>query len=535
MIRHTKTPLPSGQPLTAECWPLLRTVVAGTGLALLLAACGGGDAQPAPSSAASPTLPSSVYADRCAPDNPDAPPPQRTGSRATEMAWLRAMLQERYLWSEDLPALDLRDVRYQGTPGAPVDHATAMDRWFGDLIRPGGSTDRDPFSYRVNVTAAQASMAGEEAGWGLNVVALPTEPPRVFVTWVDPQGPAAGSGLRRGDELLALDDAPLVSSDPALRQRMEERLQGPAVGDSATFTVQRPEGPLTRRLVAGRFDTQPVPLVSVLGAEQGQTEPVGYMLFNDFNAPAQAALKQAFEQLAAAQVRDLVLDLRYNPGGLGFIASQLAYMVAGSSTTGKTFNQPRRNAARMATAASDVMPFLTKTCEDGDERCERGQPLPSLQLRRLFVLTGPGTCSASELLINGLRGVDVEVVQIGGTTCGKPYGFEGVNNCGSSTFAIEVQARNAKGFGDYTAGFQPGGKGPTGLPGCEALDDLTHALGDPAEGLLATALSFRATGQCPSQAAPLQSARAGAASAFRPLRRPAALDLSTPGASVRPL
>ncbi|ALV04848.1 S41 family peptidase [Roseateles depolymerans] len=534
MIRHTKTPLPSGQPLTAERWPLLRTAVAGTGLALLLAACGGGDAPPAPSSAASPPLPSSVYAERCAPDNPDAPPPQRTGSRATEMAWLRAMLQERYLWSEDLPALDLRDVRYQGTPGAPVDHATAMDRWFGDLIRPGGSTDRDPFSYRVNVTAAQASMAGEEAGWGLNVVALPTEPPRVFVTWVDPQGPAAGSGLRRGDELLALDDAPLVSSDPALRQKMEERLQGPAVGDSATFTVQRPEGPLTRRLVAARFDTQPVPLVSVLGAEQGQTEPVGYMLFNDFNAPAQAALKQAFEQLAAAQVRDLVLDLRYNPGGLGFIASQLAYMVAGSSTTGKTFNQPRRNAARMATAASDVMPFLTKTCEEGDERCERGQPLPSLQLRRLFVLTGPGTCSASELLINGLRGVDVEVVQIGGTTCGKPYGFEGVNNCGSATFAIEVQARNAKGFGDYTAGFQPGGNGPTGLPGCEALDDLTHALGDPAEGLLATALSFRATGQCPSQAAPLQGARASAASAFRPLRRPAALDLSKPGASVRP-
>jgi hypothetical protein len=50
-----------------------------------------------------------------------------------------------------------------------------------------------------------------------------------------------------------------------------------------------------------------------------------------------------------------------------------------------------------------------------------GQQLPSLNLSRVFVLTGPGTCSASESVMNSLRGVDVEVIQIGSTTCGKPY------------------------------------------------------------------------------------------------------------------
>ena len=156
----------------------------------------------------------------------------------------------------------------------------------------------------------------------------------------------------------------------------------------------------------------------------------------------------------------------------------------------------------MAAEPVETMPFLSRTCSDGDERCERGEPLAALGLKRVYVVTGSETCSASELLINGLRGIDIEVVQIGGRTCGKPYGFEGVANCGASTFAIDVQATNAKGFGDYAGGFHPGGTGPTGLPGCEVPDDPHHALGDPAEGLLAAALSFRATGQCPVQAAP---------------------------------
>ena len=53
----------------------------------------------------------------------------------------------------------------------------------------------------------------------------------------------------------------------------------------------------------------------------------------------------------------------------------------------------------------------------------RGTALPTLNLSRVFVLTGRNTCSASESVINSLRGVNVEVIQIGSTTCGKPYGF----------------------------------------------------------------------------------------------------------------
>ncbi len=48
------------------------------------------------------------------------------------------------------------------------------------------------------------------------------------------------------------------------------------------------------------------------------------------------------------------------------------------------------------------------------------RPLPRLNLSRVTVLTGPDTCSASESVVNGLRGVGVTVNLIGGATCGKP-------------------------------------------------------------------------------------------------------------------
>ena len=73
---------------------------------------------------------------------------------------------------------------------------------------------------------------------------------------------------------------------------------------------------------------------------------------------------------------------------------------------------------------------------------------------------------------------------IGGTTCGKPYGFFPQDNCGTTYFAIQFQGVNQQGFGDYGDGF---------APTCAVADDFGHALGDPAEGRLAAALSFRST------------------------------------------
>ena len=55
----------------------------------------------------------------------------------------------------------------------------------------------------------------------------------------------------------------------------------------------------------------------------------------------------------------------------------------------------------------------------------------------------------------GLSAIDVEVIQIGETTCGKPYGFVSEDNCGLTYFTVQFKGENNKGFGDYADGLVP--------------------------------------------------------------------------------
>lgn len=90
------------------------------------------------------------------------------------------------------------------------------------------------------------------------------------------------------------------------------------------------------------------------------------------------------------------------------------------------------------------------------------------------------------------------MIQIGTTTCGKPYGFYPADNCGTTYFSIEFRGVNARNFGDYSDGFTPSStitssSGTSAiLPGCTVNDDFTHQLGDQNESLLFVALSYRA-------------------------------------------
>jgi carboxyl-terminal processing protease len=202
-------------------------------------------------------------------------------------------------------------------------------------------------------------------------------------------------------------------------------------------------------------------------------------------------------------VDDLVLDIRYNGGGYLDIASELAYMIAGPArTSGSTFEQLQFNDKHPITnpvtgQSITPTPFLDRS-QGFSNTFAANQQLPSLNLTRVYVLTGSNTCSASESIINGLRGVDVEVIQIGATTCGKPYGFYPTDNCGTTYFSIQFRGVNAKNFGDYTDGFVPSSTGNTGaqVKGCSVADDFTKELGDPAENRLESALGHQATGTC---------------------------------------
>lgn len=188
-------------------------------------------------------------------------------------------------------------------------------------------------------------------------------------------------------------------------------------------------------------------------------------------------------------ITDLVIDMRYNGGGYRDIASQLAFMVSSSTAAkDKAFERlqfNRKNPFQL-TPEQATLPFHSTSLGFS---VAAGRSLPELGLSRVTVLAGPDTCSASESVINGLRGIGVAVNLVGGTTCGKPYGFKPKDNCGTTYYAIQFQGVNDKGFGDYGDGI---------VPTCPVVDDFTHALGDPREARLAVALHLLAGGVCPT-------------------------------------
>jgi hypothetical protein len=191
----------------------------------------------------------------------------------------------------------------------------------------------------------------------------------------------------------------------------------------------------------------------------------------------------------------------------------MAYMIAGSArTNGKIFERLTFNDKRTAETndPQNTYPFFAAASGLSGTGTSAGTALPTLNLSRVFVLTSGSTASASESIINSLEGIGVQVLRVGTTTYGKPYGFTPRDNCGVTYFSVEFKGTNNAGFGDYDDGF---------APACQVADDFGHALGDSAEGRLAVALTYRATGACAPITSTLKSSPTGEPTLFRsPLR-----------------
>lgn len=411
----------------------------------------------------------------------------RPGTFVDENNWLRSWSNELYLWYREIIDVDPASL--------PTPNYFAVMKTFG--ITPSGAPkDKFHFAIPTDEWLAQ-SQSGVSAGYGATFAILSAAPPReVVVAYTEPNSPATTgtANLVRGTRVLSVDGVDIANGTNV--DALNGGLFPSGVGESHTFTVQDPGAASTRTvtLISATITSDPVQNVGIVATASG---PVGYMLFNDHIATSEQELIDAVNQLSAAGIVDLVLDLRYNGGGFLDIANELSYMIAGpAAAAGKTFDELRFNDKHPVFnpfTGQVLEPMLFHTTAVGFSAAP-GVPLPSLNLSRIFVLTGPGTCSASESIINGLRGIDIEVIQVGSTTCGKPYGFFPTDNCGTTYFSIQFKGVNAKGFGDYSDGFSPVNVARTEgvpVPGCSVADDFTHALGDPAEARFAAALAYR--------------------------------------------
>ena len=442
-------------------------------------------------------LPEAIYEARCAAPRSGIDPTTGVtfrdvqGSVLEEQLWLRSWIDDLYLWYLEVPKTDPR------TFTTALDYFDALKT---DAITPSGKPkDQFHFTY-VTTDWIALSQSGTEASYGAEWALLHTRPPReLVVAFTQPGSPAEAAGLKRGAEVLMIDGVDLINGSDV--DTLNNGIAPGKLNESHTFVVHDPDAPLgTTRAVTMKstsIEITPVQDAKVLTLP-ASTDKIGYMLFTDHIATAEKGLVNAITMLHAQGITDLVLDMRYNGGGYLDIAAQLAFMIAGPArTTGKVFERESFNDKHQNVDPFSGMPLEPSTFLDQTVgfSLAPGQALPHLDLSRVFVLTGSGTCSASEAVMNGLAGVGVQVIQIGETTCGKPYGFFPADNCGTTYFAIQFQGVNDKNFGDYADGFVPGS---ATSPGCVVPDDFAHALSDPAEGRLSAALAFRANGTCPA-------------------------------------
>ena len=191
----------------------------------------------------------------------------------------------------------------------------------------------------------------------------------------------------------------------------------------------------------------------------------------DQTAPA---LASAFASFKANNVQELVLDLRYNGGGFVDVGRNLASYAAGLRANNQVFARLLYNDKRSANN-SDV-PFTNPANWTGPAK--------------VYVLMGQRTCSASEQVINGLRGAGVNVVAIGDTSCGKPVGFNPQNgSCGTTYSVVTFESVNARNEGRYFTGFQAT---------CAVPEDFTRATGSTTDPLLVAAAHHADNGACPA-------------------------------------
>lgn len=277
---------------------------------------------------------------------------------------------------------------------------------------------------------------------------------------VYPGSPAEQAGLQRGDIIVTINGQYMYSEDEAATSALD--LLSPVSPSTARLLlIDGSEVSLTTTRL------YPTPVLAHEVFEAGGAR-IGYLNYSGFDAAYDNDLLLALRDLEAEGIDELILDLRYNGGGHVISANMLSTIIAGSRADGQVFNYYRYNDERMANVEST----MEETSLEYDAEVERfkeefyygnyyGADLSreGLDLDRLYVLTTGSTASASELVINSLRGIGIDVVTVGETSNGKNVGMEGISfrleGYTYEMFPITFQSYNADNYSIPATGVTP--------------------------------------------------------------------------------
>ena len=405
-----------------------------------------------------------------------------TCSVRDQNSWLAFYMDAWYFWYRLAPRPD------------PAAYGT-VDEFFAASLYTGSdpSFPADRWSwYEPTSSFVRFYGDGETLGYGVAVNGLeatadPTLP--LVVRYVEPKSDGAAQGVVRGDVVISINGTP--AADLVARNDFSA-LTASSEGETLRMVLRDGAGVERSVVVTSKvFALTPVAGATVYTTQGGRK--LGYLMVKDMIDQAQSGLDAAFASFRTQGVQDLVLDLRYNGGGLVSVGRYVASYVAGARAAGQIYAELLYN----------------DKASSYNQRFTFRSPADALGLPRVFVLAGQRTCSASEQVINGLRGVGVEVIAVGDTTCGKPFGSGPQDGgCGTTYAVVNFESVNSRREGRYFDGF---------AATCAVAEDWSIAQGAATDPLVMAAAYYADTGLC----APTAAGRAQPLSARAAKRRPA--------------
>lgn len=370
--------------------------------------------------------------------------------------WVLDSMRIYYYWNDKIPAnpdkslptggtggfFDLLLNKYNATTNRDGDRFSWIAQSAADLSASlGGQSKTEGFEFRLGYrSSAQTEIIGG-------------------VIYVLPGSPADKAGIKRGDIFYKVNGSRMVLSN------YQSLLS--ASGDTKTYTFATVsngalvDSEIAKSVTATVFQEDPVLFDSTytMGSKK-----VGYLVYNQFipgvyNATTRVTdntfdnkVDAVFGKFKARGVNELILDLRYNPGGSITSAVNMASLISPNASASTIFAKYELNknfmAAYQAQGVADQLNYKFR---------DKANNIGS-SLQRVFILTGRGTASASELVINGLKPF-MNVVIVGDTTVGKNVGsrtiYDPSNRIQWGMQPIIVKIFNSKGQSDYTSGFAP--------------------------------------------------------------------------------
>ena len=463
-------------------------------MVLALSGCGGGG----DGSASGPTVVSPS-------PTPTPTPTSSTCSLASRQAWARDVLEEWYLFP-DLLAQNVRASDYSD-----------VQRYVDALVAPAREESKDRgFTYLTSIEEENAYYeSGSTAGIGALLVS--DETGRLLVREAYENAPAYAAGMDRGTEILAIGTTSSNLVDVAAMDydTLVESLGPSESGVSRLFRFRAVNGTggygpaQTRTVTKAEYDIQPLsPRYGSTIVDTGIGR-YGYINLRTFIEPAEQQLRDAFADFGAQGIDKVIVDVRYNGGGL-IRTSQVLSELLNAGHVGEEYSTLE---LRPSKASQNDTYYFRR--QDG-----------AIDAVKVAFIGTRNSASASEMIMNAQIPYSGEnTALIGENTYGKPvgqYAFD-LEECDDRLRAVTFRTVNAAGNADYYTGMAS-----TMPNACLAYDELTDMLGNPAEGMTRAAASFLERGYCQPLVAGTQGTKSLGKRVIMP-RNPTIAQIEMPG------